>query len=487
MNAQSRQMFPPLLLALVLLCATVGALTSASPLAGGSVLLAIALVFVVSRVDRPLLFLFFAFLIVQDPFLFFVGGADTPSGFIIKRLDEAFLYPFAIWTLAFNRRAQSALLVPRITLLIGGCFAGMVISTAIVGVKWAPALMDLVLFSKPFMLFAIGTGVSADERDIREGLRTGLPCMMFVVLFAVVFLVAPQLQDAYLGSLRVADQRIGMLSAQGFFDGPGVYSWFCAATFAVAYAAYVSFGRIAYLHSAIAAGAFAVLSWRRKSIGGIVAMVIIATAIQVGRDRGSRRRALAVFAIASLVGVTILAPVMTALWQFTLYEYQGDPGSIARLALHFTALEIARDHFPFGTGLASFGSYASAVYYSGVYTDYGLASVWGLSPNYPAFITDTFWPMVLGQGGVASFVPYLLFLVLLLKTNWSVARQTTCSREDRFLALTALFLVVGSLFESTSSHIYDTTMQSALVMVPAGTAWSRFAQWARTDSHSRLS
>jgi O-antigen ligase len=298
--------------------------------------------------------------------------------------------------------------------------------------------------------------------------------MLFVVLFAIVFLAVPGLQEKYLGAFRVADERIGMLSAQGFFDGPGPYSWFCAATFAVGYAAYLAFGRTLYLSTAIIAALFAVLSWRRKSMGGIVAMVILAACMQIGRDPASRRRAVTVLALALVVGLTILAPVLTALWQFTVHEYGGDPNSLARVALHYTSIEIARDHFPFGTGLASFGSYASSVYYSDVYGEYGLTKVWGLSPAYPAYITDTFWPMVLGQGGVVSLVPYLLIFGVLFRTFWSAAGKPTASQEDRFLAICGMFLILGSLLESTSSHIYDTSVQSALVMIPAGIAWARF-------------
>ena len=474
MTSYSLSLERPTLLVLVALCALIGAATAIAPLAGAIVPMTVVAFLLLSRMDRPVLFLFIAFLILQDPCLFFVGGDASPAGFVIKRLDEAFLYSIAFWVLISSRLARQALSVPRLGFLVAGCFGGMIASTLIVGVRWIPVLTDLTLFSKPFLLFAIGTSIRADASDVRKDLRIAVPCMMFVVAFAAVFLVAPSWQEAYLGALRTPDERIGMLSAQGFFDGPGPYSWFCAATFAVTYAAYLAFGRTVYLASAITAAMFAILSWRRKSIGGIVIMVIVAAAIQLGRDPATRRRGLLVLAIAALVALTILAPVITALWQYTLHEYSGDPGSLARVALHYTSLAIARDYFPFGTGLASFGSYASAVYYSDVYTSYGLSTVWGLTPSYSAYITDTFWPMVLGQGGVISFVPYVLIFVLLVRTFWSAARLPNTSKEDRFIALCALFLVLGSLLESTSSHIYDTSMQSALVMIPAGAAWSRF-------------
>jgi O-antigen ligase len=129
---------------------------------------------------------------------------------------------------------------------------------------------------------------------------------------------------------------------------------------------------------------------------------------------------------------------------------------------------IARDYFPLGTGLASFGSHASRIYYSSVYFEYGLSNVWGLSPQFSGFITDTFWPMVVGEGGVVSLISYVCFLGVLIRVAWQTAKDRLVTPELRFFGLFVLFVLVGSLLESTSSHIYDATMQSSFVMIPAG-------------------
>ncbi|HEX4823516.1 MAG TPA: hypothetical protein VFV19_04360 [Candidatus Polarisedimenticolaceae bacterium] len=474
MNDQTKSFSPALGLAVVLVCASVGVATAIAPVAGALVPLALLILFGLTRLKRPALILFIAFLVIQDPLLFFVGGPDSGAGYIIKRLDELFLFLMAAWILVTNRTAQRSIGATKLGVCIACTFLAMGVSTVLRGVHWQPSLMDMLLFSKPFLLFALGASVVTERDELRNGLRIALPLMLGVVVFAVVFLVAPSLQESYLGDMRDIDQRLGMNSAQGFFDGPGPYSWFCAATFAVAYAAYLSFGKNRYLYSAITAATFAVLSWRRKSIGGIVAMVLIATLIKAGRDSASRRRAVAVLVLGIVLGISILTPIVVSLWQYTVHEYGGDPNSIARVALHYTSFLIAKDYFPFGTGFGTFGSYASSVYYSEVYAQYGLTEVWGLTPDHPAFITDTFWPMVMGQGGIAGLVPYVAFFVILLRTTWRAARSSASNDEDRFLSAFTLFVLVASLLESTSSHIYDTSMQSAFVMIPAGMAWTRF-------------
>lgn len=111
----------------------------------------------------------------------------------------------------------------------------------------------------------------------------------------------------------------------------------------------------------------------------------------------------------NIIHVLLLVLVGVAIgWdQFSFY-YQSD-GS-ARAEITRASLEIARDHFPLGTGFASFGSVYSAQgsYYSPLYYEYGLDGVWGLSPNDTFFLSDTFWPTVLGQFGVLGTILYLL-------------------------------------------------------------------------------
>ena len=56
--------------------------------------------------------------------------------------------------------------------------------------------------------------------------------------------------------------------------------------------------------------------------------------------------------------------------------------AIARAALYFHVPEILKDYFPFGSGFASYATYASGVYYSPLYAKYGMEEVFGLSKDY---------------------------------------------------------------------------------------------------------
>jgi hypothetical protein len=471
----------PMHVTLVVLCAVVGILTAVLPAGALILLLLAAAALILLQLPYRLPILFLAFLVLQDPLRFAAGGDDTAIGFFVKRGDEALLLALAGWTLLTNRRTREALRARGMRWAILGCLAGILASSLAAHTKLIPSAVDLLLFSKPFMIFAIGCSIVAEDFANERRVTQALTPMMAVILFAVVFLALPNLHDAYLGSMRVADTRLGLRSAQSFFDGPGPYSWFCATAFAIAYAAYLAFERRRFAVMAVIAAAFTVLSWRRKSIGGILAMILLSALVRSGRDSRSRQRAVLTLALVALVGVTVLAPLVSSLWDFTIREYGGDPNSVARFALHHTSLLIARDRFPFGAGLASFGSYASSIYYSDVYVEYGLANVWGLNPQYPAFITDTFWPMVLGEGGVVTLIPYVFFILMPVGLFWRTSRAASTSPDDRFLAFAGLFILMGSLLESTSSPIYSSTMQSALALIVPGIAWSHFTLRERTE------
>ncbi len=82
--------------------------------------------------------------------------------------------------------------------------------------------------------------------------------------------------------------------------------------------------------------------------------------------------------------------------------------SYARPVLYVTSFFILCDYFPFGSGLASFASFASAENYSQLYYEYGLNYIWGLSPSMPDFICDAFYPS-LAQFGFVGIILFIYF------------------------------------------------------------------------------
>jgi hypothetical protein len=156
-----------------------------------------------------------------------------------------------------------------------------------------------------------------------------------------------------------------------------------------------------------------------------------------------------------LILLSMLVVMTFVAWEkIYLYFYQSltdevERDMIARYVLYATTPEILRDYFPFGSGFASYATYASGLYYSHIYADYGIDGVWGLSKSYHSFIADTYYPS-LAQFGVAGVVLFILFWIYICKRAFCFYRKT---QNIHFLIISVL--IIGYLgIEGTSDSTF---------------------------------
>lgn len=71
----------------------------------------------------------------------------------------------------------------------------------------------------------------------------------------------------------------------------------------------------------------------------------------------------------------------------------------------------ANMYFPLGSGFATFGSDQAARNYSRLYYQYGFDNLFGMNPKDGSFLSDTFWPMAIGQFGWIGSILYILVYV----------------------------------------------------------------------------
>lgn len=109
--------------------------------------------------------------------------------------------------------------------------------------------------------------------------------------------------------------------------------------------------------------------------------------------------------------------------------------NFARPALYYGAFCLLLIHPIFGSGLASFASFASttSVNYSLAYAKVGLDKVWGLSPTFDDFICDAFYP-TLAQFGIVGIVLIVWLYV------W-IVRKTRVLRDNNGSKLYAVGLL----------------------------------------------
>lgn len=121
---------------------------------------------------------------------------------------------------------------------------------------------------------------------------------------------------------------------------------------------------------------------------------------------------------------------------------------LARFVLYATSIDILKDYFPFGSGLASFATYASGAYYSAIYEEYGIDTVWGLSKSYNKFIADTYYPS-LAQFGVAGVILFSLFWLHIFKKATSFFIRTQQTRTLVIVTLIIGYILIENIADAT--------------------------------------
>jgi hypothetical protein len=185
----------------------------------------------------------------------------------------------------------------------------------------------------------------------------------------------------------------------------------------------------------VVAGGAALLSLRLKSLVDVV--LLMTTRIAISPSRFVKAGA----PVALFSGVTAIVLFGSGLVRARLGEQFVSQHESPRVALYTASARIAQDFFPLGGGFGSFGSEASLMTPSPLYSEYGLTAVYGLDPEAPLFVHDASWATVLGEAGFIGAAGFLVAIGALLVTAWQRARRAGSTRRDEVARATLLFAV----------------------------------------------
>lgn len=149
---------------------------------------------------------------------------------------------------------------------------------------------------------------------------------------------------------------------------------------------------------------FGLLCGKFKYIGECVAFIGVVFMLKKRIKIGSQKSVV-------LALLLVCAGLYFAWSRFDDYFIAGmSNDQLARPMMYKTMPKVFADYFPFGSGLGTFGTSASAkVYYSPLYYKYDLANIWGMSPSdHGAFNADSFYPC-LAQFGFVGLFFFLVF------------------------------------------------------------------------------
>lgn len=153
-------------------------------------------------------------------------------------------------------------------------------------------------------------------------------------------------------------------------------------------------------------------------------------------------------------------PIVLLAWDKIYYYYVQGHGRYAKSIMTSTSLKITKDYFPIGTGFGTFGSTYAKQMYSPVYYLYGIADNPELGVQSKQYLTDLFWPILLGETGVLGTIIYCgLILVLFVQ----IQRVYFYNKKKYFLLIYMFIFMLMTTF-TEAGFMQPMVMVFAFVM-----------------------
>ena len=391
------------------------------------------------------------------------------TGVDVRYGDEVGVVMLVLTAVVIHRRR---LVFPRPgwrEVALGTFFVAGVASSLIQAVPAHVWLFGLALLAKSFVFLYLVISMPVSVEEVRRMSTVALGVTLVILGIGAVEFLAPDLATGVLGVFPYDETRGSIEVVNSWFTEPGLYGWLAAFVSLFLLARYLVLKRAWALILALLVGGFAVLSGRRTPVIGLVIGLGVG-ALHQALGRHVSWRSLAAIGGGLLLLAAVSIPAIGGFYARTITDYLGKPAAIMevfdenprsrriallqpRVALYAGSVAIALDKVPFGAGIGRFGSHMSREEYSPVYTEYRLFRVYGLRERRPIAVTDTFWPMVLGETGVIGFAGAIGFFALLFRDNWRAARPSG-SPEATAFTLGALMIFAEALFRSAAAPAF---------------------------------
>lgn len=163
--------------------------------------------------------------------------------------------------------------------------------------------------------------------------------------------------------------------------------------------------------------------------------------------------------------IVFMVVIVLLLGTFQIQTYLMNENAPRYLFFYYGG-KTANTYFPLGSGFATFGSDQASRNYARLYYQYGFHHLFGMNPQDGSFLSDTFWPMAIGQfGWIGSFLYILIYIRIFL----SFKRLKINSEQKAFVYagyMQYIIHAVGSAILSASAGMIG-AMALAAVMKPA--------------------
>lgn len=306
-------------------------------------------------------------------------------------------------------------------------------------------LPDLFLSLKFWLALYIGMFLFSKLNFDIYGKNIGFHIKLVTNIFILLFIV-----DLIFGGIFPGAIRYGFKSTQLFYEAHSIFVAICIFLLSLLTLVkkHVRFADM-YIFILIM---FIISTMRSKAFGAIVVYFFLYYLIILSNKYLNKKYLSCLIILALIVGAS----------QILFYFFDDNREGIARYVLQIVSLQIANDHFPLGGGFGTFAEYYSGKVYSPLYYNYGIDAVQGITENEPSFLSDVFWPMIIGQSGYIGLIIYIYILKILFDKIQKIRFYN--NRKYMVALFVFLYLIISSTAESAFVHYISIPLAIVLGM-----------------------
>lgn len=309
------------------------------------------------------------------------------------------------------------------------------------------SLLGMFLVIKAFLIYIIFSDYNWSEKDVDKIKKILTIIFYCIIIYGFISYFVPSL--AIFNSEEILELKGNFMLS--FFDKPGIFATIILFATVYAFVYYINEGEKKYLVFFCIALICLILAGRFKSL---FALGLSCGFYLVKKKSFSKIYIVLVAAVLLFLSSGVLQDILNN--RVEIYLLRDDLLSVPRWALYYYGFLIAIRYFPLGSGFSTYASYTSTLNYSELYYEYELSTKYGFTPQSPIFLTDTYWPSIIGETGFIGviLVGYILRLIWVhTKNNIEKSTSIRIKILGEF-SLVAFFSVIIESFFTNSFMNY---------------------------------
>ncbi|MBQ0080980.1 MAG: hypothetical protein KBS95_05475 [Alistipes sp.] len=152
-----------------------------------------------------------------------------------------------------------------------------------------------------------------------------------------------------------------------------------------------------------------------------------------------------------LMFTAILAIVSYAIWDDFKFYFLTDSMVNARPIMYIQMPSVLVDYAPFGSGFATYASFASGTWYSPLYSKYNMEYIWGLREGEADFVADAYYPC-LAQFGFVGIVLFIWLIVYVVRKSRKLYDKTLNLKQYKGSLIAVAIILIECTTASFSNE-----------------------------------